>query len=105
MISFIKSNISRLILPETCRNLAKLSLFLKVIRTPSSLSGPSQRSETVLVFKTQDWRVSSKSPVMPRKPLQKPGLSKQNKTFERLFRVKTPNKAAKEKLPSLNLFK
>jgi hypothetical protein len=102
MILFIKSNLSKFFEENSTRlNLLKISTFLKMLKQ-SPTKDPTTKSNTVLVFKTQDWRITSKSPVQNRKPSKTSQMQKHPKNFDNLFRLKTPSKVKVEKLPSLN---
>ena len=108
LINFFTSNTSKFFTLDTPNTISKIVFFTKL----QNLTNQDQslhhlkKSDTSIIFKKQDWRVHSKSPILPSKPSKFPPRIKPNKTYEKLTRPKTSTTIkSSRKLPNLNFFK
>ena len=109
LINFFKSNIPKFFNSDTPNTLSKIVFFTRLQNLPNQDQSLHnfKKQDTSIIFKKQDWRVQSKSPILQSKAaIFPPPRIKPNKTYEKLSRPKTPTilKSSK-KLPNLNFFK
>lgn len=108
LFNLFKTNLPKLFDPSDSQSFPKLVIYYRMIKANHHLipSHHLKKSDTSIIFKKQDWRLNSRSPIQQHKAPKFSSRILTTRTHEKLFRAKTPILTKNhQKFPILNPFK